>query len=72
MNFSYLACHAPVINNPLLHVDSRNMDLTGGTHLPSNPMVSMCLILLQIYDCNNAIYNNVIREMLIKGLVAIR
>ena len=31
MNFSYLACHAPVINNQLLHVDSRNMDLTGGT-----------------------------------------
>ena len=63
MNFSYPACHAPVINNQLLHVDSRNMDLTGGTYLPSNPMVSMCLILLQIYDCNNAIYNNVIIEM---------
>ena len=28
--FIYPACHAPVINNQLLHVDSRNMDLTGG------------------------------------------
>ena len=31
MNFSYLACHAPVINNQLLQVDIRNMNLTGGT-----------------------------------------
>ena len=50
---------------PLLQVDIRNMDLTSGTYLPSNPMVSMCLILLQIYNCNNAIYNNAIIETLV-------
>ena len=29
MNFSYPACHAPVINNQLLHVDSRNMGIVA-------------------------------------------
>ena len=61
-DLTYPACHAPTINNQLLQVGISNMDLTGGTYLPSNPMVSMCLMLLQIYNCNNAVYNNVVIE----------